>query len=78
LIVVTALNNRDGNWRKYGQNMNDIDMVLHYFESWHVRHAKRGENKAVHSLTKEGVLHNIDRVWLNVIIGFLLSVFNSK
>jgi ribonuclease HI len=77
LIVVTALNNRDDNWRRYGQIMNDIDMVLHCFESWHVCHTKRRGNKAAHSLAKEGVLHGIDRVWLNVIPGFLLSVLNS-
>jgi len=77
LIVVTALNNRDDNWRRYMQIMNDIDIVLHCFESWRVRHTKRGGNKAAHSLAKEGVLHGIDRVWLNVIPGFLLSVLNS-
>jgi hypothetical protein len=53
-------------------------MVIHCFESWHTRYTNRGGNKAVHSLAKEGVLHGIDRIWLNIIHGFLLSILNSK
>jgi ribonuclease HI len=42
LIVVTALNNRDDNWRsrRYEQIMNDIDVVIYCFDSWQCCHTK--------------------------------------
>jgi len=69
--VVTALNNRDENWCRYGQILHDIDVVLHCFDSWHCCHTKWGANKAAHRLAKEGVLQGIDLVWFNVTLDFL-------
>jgi hypothetical protein len=78
LIVITALNKRDENWRRHGQIMHDIDMVLNYFQSWRCCYTKRWTNKAAHRLAKEGVLHGVDRVLFNFILVFLAIVVNSE
>jgi len=77
LIVITALNNKNDNWRRYGKIMNDIDVVLH-FDNWQCCQTKQGANKVDQRLAKEGVLHGIDRCWFNVIPDLLFSVLNSE
>jgi hypothetical protein len=77
LIVITALNNKNDNWRRYGKIMNDTDVVLH-FDNWQCCQTKRGTNKVAQRLAKEGVLHGIDRCWFNVIPDLLFSVLNSE
>jgi hypothetical protein len=71
LIVVTALNSMDDNWSRYEQIMHDIDVVLHCFDSWQCCHTKREANKAALRLVEEGVMHDSDRVWFNIIHDFL-------
>lgn len=58
--------------------MLNIDAVLHDFQSWSCCHTKRGANKAAHLLAKEGILHGIDRVWLNFIPGFIFNIVNTE
>jgi DnaJ-class molecular chaperone len=51
--MVNVLNAADPNCSTYGQILEDVQAVLHTFQSWKVCHTKRGENSMVHWLAKE-------------------------
>jgi ribonuclease HI len=78
LLVVQAINCKEGNWRMHGNIIADIQEGLSGFHSWKTCHTKRRANSAAHILAQRGCRYNVNRTWIGCIPDCIRGVVISE
>ncbi|XP_059458257.1 uncharacterized protein LOC132187840 [Corylus avellana] len=74
MLVVKAIGGNTQNWLKYGQIVEDTNMVLRSLRHWKIGHVKRKANEAAHVLAKEAVRTVTDNIWIEEISACIFNI----